>query len=372
MSSPKKFQLYFIACQCILLAWCLTWRSEVAATFSASQVYPAGSAPKTSLELNDANCVAVRLDLVSRHGTRFPNKKTIRVFQGVAQKLAGVQQFLPATGPLSFLSSWTPDFSTVEQDQLTPGGQQELYHIAKRFLGRLPTLLGREYYSPANFTFMSTNKDRTLQSASSFSFGMFEGSGHLGASRYQPTAIHAVDIDHDPLLRFFDMCPLYKKVEKKRYVEVDKFLQGPEMKQVTERVNSRLQLPANRQLSGADIAELFKAYAFEVAVLNSTRFSPLFSTEDQEVLEYIRDMNKFYKSGYGHEINWKISCTLMKDVLDGLENAIKAAVGRPDDGKPRQASRAIFRLVSSGYDLFLLLLYSLLNVFLLLRQKEGL
>ena len=332
---------------CTLILTChLNRYACVLAEFSTKEVYPSDLASTSSLELNDDNCVALRLDLVARHGTRYPSSSTFRDISDLERTLLSLKPFLPSSGPLSWMATWTNPFTVGESGQLAPRGQMEHYHMSKRYFRRLPVLIGNEYYSPVNFTFMSTGKPRCLQSASSFAFGLFEGSGMLGKSHFQPTAVFSKDLEHDPLLRFYDMCPLYKqtKTSPQATVESRKFLDGPEMERVTQRVNSLLGLPMNHRLLPVDVLSMYKIYAFESSTLNLTRFSTLFTAEDKEVLEYAMDMAKYYKNGYGFAINWQISCTLMDDILDNMEDAIKAAVGRLDDGKPRAPeARAVLR-----------------------------
>ena len=45
-----------------------------------------------------------------------------------------------------------------------------------------------------------------------------------------------------------------------------------------------------------------------------------FTPNNVKILEYKEDLAYYYKSGYGSELNTKISCSAVKDMIDRLES----------------------------------------------------
>lgn len=41
-----------------------------------------------------------------------------------------------------------------------------------------------------------------------------------------------------------------------------------------------------------------------------------FSREELQVLEYLDDLKSFYEAGYGNELNLRLGCTPIKDMLE--------------------------------------------------------
>ena len=66
------------------------------------------------------------------------------------------------------------DFKTAANKEMCSQGEKEMYGIAKRFAAKFPEVLLHSY-SNNNYSFVTTDKLRTAQSAVAFAHGLFEG-----------------------------------------------------------------------------------------------------------------------------------------------------------------------------------------------------
>lgn len=271
------------------------------------------------------NCEPLHISMVLRHGTRFPSKKDV----GKIDKMLKVvhEAFNSSTykqkhiGDLRF--PWKNPFSHSHDKLLAPSGEQEMYYIAKEMLKRFPRLLSLPY-QPQDFDFISTGTSRTTRSAMAFAYGLFEGRGRLGPGLFQPVAVQSRDINNDPLLRFFDLCPKYvtEVAENKTALpEFKTFKHGKEMKAVLQKVLSKIDIPSG-DISEESLVGMYVACIFEVNIYGrENTWCQLFDDEDLLVLEYLFDLKHYWKRGYGYPISYMIGCPLLENIISSLKNA---------------------------------------------------
>lgn len=270
------------------------------------------------------NCEPLHISMVLRHGTRFPSKKDVgkidkmlKVVNEVFNSSTHVQKRI---GDLRF--PWKNPFSDSHDKLLAPSGEQEMYYIAKEMLKRFPSLLSRPYH-PQNFDFISTGTSRTTQSATAFAYGLFEGRGRLGPGLFQPVAVQSRDINNDPLLRFFDLCPKYLTEvaeNKTAFLHFQTFKHGEEMKTVLQKVVSKMGIPSG-VISEESVVGMYIACIFEVTIYDrENTWCQLFDEEDSLVLEYLFDLKHYWKRGHGYPISYKIGCPLLENIVSSLKN----------------------------------------------------
>lgn len=271
------------------------------------------------------NCEPLHISMVLRHGTRFPSKKDV----GKIDKMLKVvnEAFNSSTyeqkhvGDLRF--PWKNPFSHSHDKLLAPTGEQEMYDIAKEMIKRFPSLLSRPYY-PQEFDFISTGTSRTTQSAMAFAYGLFEGRGRLGPGLFQPVAVQSRDVNNDPLLRFFDLCPKYLTEVAENdtaFFEFKTFKHGEEMKTVLQKVLRKMGISSSG-ISEQSLVGMYVACIFEFNIYNrENTWCQLFDDEDLLVLEYLFDLKHFWKRGYGYPISYKIGCPLLQNIISSLKNA---------------------------------------------------
>ena len=271
------------------------------------------------------NCEPLHINMVLRHGTRFPSKKDVgkvdKMLKVVNEAFNSSTHMQKRIGDLRF--PWKNPFSHSHDKLLAPSGEQEMYYIAKEMLKRFPSLLSLPYH-PQDFDFISTGTSRTTQSAMAFAYGLFEGRGRLGSALFQPVAVQSRDINNDPLLRFFDQCPKYttEVVENKTaFVEFKTFKHGEEMKAVLQKVLRKMGISSD-VISEESLVGMYVACIFEVTIYGrEDTWCQLFDHEDLLVLEYLFDLKHYWKRGYGYPINYKIGCPLLENIISSLKNA---------------------------------------------------
>ena len=290
--------------------------------FSSKTRYIPRDQPFAGVPQND-QCKPLHIDMLSRHGTRFPSKGDVRKIE---KMLETVNKLFSSGSPFRLGELTLPGgnpFTMLQDKLLSTVGEEELYNLSRRLRRRFEGLFDVPY-SPNRFSFISTGTTRTTQSAMAFAFGLFEGQGRLGPFKFQPVALDSSKIENDPLLRFFDLCPKYSREvseNKTSLYEFEKFKRSLPLKEVIENVAARLKTSSGA-LSPADIVGMYVACSFEVALLSKTNgWCALFDVHDLQVVEYLYDLKHFWKRGYGYEINYKIACTLLSDIHQSLVNA---------------------------------------------------
>ena len=270
-------------------------------------------------------CTAVHVNMLLRHGSRYPSSSHSRKIEEVVR---AINRFSSTFRYKKLKLPWEMplDFQQAGHKELARTGEKEMYDIAKRFVAKFPDVLGHRY-SNANYSFVSTDTLRTSQSAVAFAQGLFEGKGHIGTKEaFQPVAVKfSGPQDGDRILRFYDVCPRYKKLVKESLAkQYNRFLKGPEMSAVARNIERRLNLTGKMKLSDRSVVELFLMCAFETQTSGvEGQWCSVFDRQDLEVLEYLFDLKIFWTRGYGQEINYKMSCHLFMDMTQTMERFMK-------------------------------------------------
>lgn len=271
------------------------------------------------------NCKPLHINMVIRHGTRHPSKKDIK---GMNKLEADMKGFFNKDAPVKYgelTLPWTNRFKDGDK-MLSRTGEEDMYNISKRLQARFPTLFSPVYFGEKHY-FVSTATPRTSQSASAFAFGLFEGKGHLGPSNFQPVSMVTTNLT-EPVLRFFDVCPEYqRKVSKNKrvsLVELHKFQNGPEMEQVKKTIADRLNISGRFDITTDHVRDMFLSCAYELAIFGEGEWCSIFEEDDLDIVEYLYDIKNYWKRGYGHEISYKISCLLLKNLTESVRDVAKA------------------------------------------------
>ena len=117
----------------------------------------------------------------------------------------------------------------------------------------------------------------------------------LSSSNFQPVAItFSVDKDNDKLLLPYDACPRYATdVLKLGLGELEKFNEGPEIKNLTKRLKERLRITGNFSLTFELVEKIFRLCAFGFMNRRDSSWCSLFEEEDIKVLEYQGDLQNY-------------------------------------------------------------------------------
>jgi len=123
----------------------------------------------------------------------------------------------------------------------------------------------------------------------------------------------------DKLLRFHDNCPNYQKVKDQSSIEGDKFL-AKYLPIIKLKIQEKLGDHGNNWVTETLVDQMHHACIFDIALENrSDHFCTLFDREDMEILEYADDLKEFYRKANGFEINYRMSCLLITEMINIFE-----------------------------------------------------
>lgn len=262
------------------------------------------------------HCHPIQFWMLSRHGTRFPDMQTIYTMQRLSDLRDQIinNREIRHNGrlcdeDLDNLKRWTLSVFPNQADSLTNQGYDDLKFMARRFKSQFPKLLNQTY-SQHLYEFRFTDTQRTKASAIAFAEGLFGSS----AGVYLPPALK-----NDTLIQAYKNCPKWKAevdnntrtVEEKRLFEL-----SPHMQALLQNVSERLGF--SYRLTFVQLDEMYNMCRFDKA-WNVRQISPwcaVFSKEELQLMEYREDLEYYYHSGYGNDINVKLGCPTVKDLIN--------------------------------------------------------
>ncbi|XP_078350829.1 multiple inositol polyphosphate phosphatase 1-like [Oculina patagonica] len=308
--------------------------------FGTKTAYHYDNTSDSSLKYPDG-CQPIHLNMVIRHGSRYPSDGDREEIDDLLTKL---NEIYTVNSPFHYQNltlPWNepPEWKDAAPGELSTVGENEQYSIAKRFRARFPEVFIKEYWNKY-YKFVTSDKLRTAQSAMSFAFGLFEARGPVTPSKFQPVAISFSGRENaDRLLSSYNSCPRYEiDVDEHGVAEVEKFIEGPEIKNVTKRLEERLQITGKLSLTFDFVEKIFRLCAFGVMNRGDNTWCALLDDEIIKVLDYQSDLKSYYEHSYGNELNRKIECTLLSDITQNLRDF---SVGKSE-------LQGVFRFTSSG------------------------
>ena len=320
--------------------------------FSTKTPYSLVQNLDVSIEKPLETCTPVHINMIHRHGHRYPSIKDMKNMKEVGDILNNVNP--PSTTNINL--PWNLPY-TFEQDKiLTNVGEAELFGIGKRIVARFPEIFENKY-TPFNYTFQSTCKLRCTHSAISLAAGLFDGKGHLGEGKYQPVTLETHPCHSDKVLRFFDHCEKYldhvvrKNADKE---EMKKFQKSPTVTKVIDKINRKLgKMNEGAVLKPKHLKVIMVMCAYELGMHGGnmkTGICSLLDDEDHLVGEYLIDLKHFYARSAGFKVNYESACPLLDDFI----TTIREFALSPQNGKV-----GIFR---SAHAETIIPLFALLNV----------
>ena len=288
-----------------------------------------------TLSNKDGECQPERIYFLLRHGSRnFGNTITNRInlFLKKLTKLVN-----SGTVTLNSDMEWYKDWEGgvyYKDYELVVEGMLEHFFIATRYKEKFPGLFPN--YSVYNYSLQATTKMRTIQSALSFMDGLLHGTGPLESSPdrlnivmkgYMPPGMVIENNDEDRLLRFVDCCPKYEDyiATLKWKEESNLFDQLPVYKAVVKSVSSALNYDATLNDSKA-LYYLCAAENMSPSQARHSQFCNVFNEESLDVLDYSKDLEKYYKYSYPYPTTYKMSCLLLNDIIKEMESDKKIPV----------------------------------------------
>jgi len=325
MNSTTIFVFVLAICVCVLTAngqdpFDLTRHLNTKTPYFYSSDQFNSSVPET--------CEPIHINYLSRHGARAPS-------DGDVSDLLQLEELLSAnahqiTNPNFFwMQTWVSPYSDMDAGLLSSLGEEEVYNISKRFLERFPTIFGQTYY-PYLLPIQTTQVSRAAMSGNSFGFGLLEGQGEIGASHYQGFYTYSETPELDITLRFFDNCDTYnnllnnESITQNSNMYLEQFSAG-----ILTKVKNLLGLASNStwNLDFNTVNTFYTACTFDISRdMDSSKFCSLFDPSDFEVYEYTDDLLDYYEKGYGSPLAYEISCPLLVDFFDMMNNVVNQSV----------------------------------------------
>ncbi|EZA54625.1 Multiple inositol polyphosphate phosphatase [Ooceraea biroi] len=271
--------------------------------------------------INLPNCKPLQIWLLCRHGTRFP--KTTKILEMLNmtrfRDLIVNNHEIDHRGQLCrrnlrALKRWRsfPELDATKGKHLSLQGRKDLSSLGNRLRRKFPELFVEDV--PEKYKFRSTNTPRTIDSMMFFVKGSFKDTFSV--------KLEVGSASNDTLLKIYENCEPW---EKERFSkEVTAFINGSEMTKVITDISRRLGFVNN--ISKEDAFLLYDMCRFERA-WQPSKESPwcaAFTDEDMHVFEYEEDLYHYYSVGPGREINSKLGCHPLRDMVDRftkLENA---------------------------------------------------
>ncbi len=338
----------------------------IALLFSTKSAYRFVENLNMSIERPEG-CHAVHLNMVFRHGTRYPSTNDVKRINAMLSKVQETMNKneevkLQVERKLGLQLEFPFDASTDKL--LTKVGDEELYKLGQRFQNRFPELFQKSF-SVNELKFTSTCKERSSRSAHAFQIGFLEGHGTLGKCKIQPAPIQIMPCENDEILRYFDLCEKYQKHVENNDAsskEMNKFLEGLEVTNVVRKVKKRLKLEKDHTLTSNHILSMYLYCAYSIGILNQSinnGWCQLFDENDLNVMEYVLDLKAFYKRSAAFKITYESSCPLLRDILHSIQAKARRKVNH-------KSLKGIFR---SSHAETLIPLYALMGLHL---DKEHL
>lgn len=282
-------------------------------------------------------CRPVAFYFIGRHTARFPDAEDIEAYN---KDLAGLVEELKtrpdcAQKRQEFLS-WRSKMVAKHDNLITELGAREERDIARRFRAIYPEFFDTKQ---ANIEIGVTSKWRTAQTGAAFlrevanlSLGSecaslptndvdqpnYNLDQVLGASCYKKL----IELYEKPYLEFHKQCEKLSGVSKIRDSRVDRVKDPEVVRPIAQRVASKLGLES-AALSPKLLDSVYQMCKFENALQDRSVWCSLFEKRDVQALEYIEDVNSYFKSAYGPQANVNQSCPLVGHLLDAFHSVAR-------------------------------------------------
>ncbi|EGC30892.1 hypothetical protein DICPUDRAFT_7448, partial [Dictyostelium purpureum] len=268
-------------------------------------------------------CKLVSIDLLARHGSRLPVESSIIRLNQMAADIYQYQDKI--SKQFHWIFNWTVPYPKDIAGNLITQGQFEHYNISKRLLNKYPEYFANMKYKPQNYEISSTLVSRTGISASSFAYGLLEGTGLLGGD-FQPVFHQTASLNEDKLLRFFDTCDYYKDQVKNGTINKNEQLvwQNLTFPNISIEISERLGLSEIWMPTNGIVSNIIESCAYDMSIGNiSDHWCSLLSRQNILDWEYAEDLSNYWIKSYGHQVNYKIASQLLQKMIGGFDKYVK-------------------------------------------------
>lgn len=239
--------------------------------------------PTAHYESPPDDCVITQVNLLQRHGARYPTGGQTTRIQAPLQKLRGVRTY--ANASFDFLRYFEWDLGVSDMISL---GIQQTFESGIEHYTRY-----RHLFSSGHLPFVrASGSRRVIKSAAIWADGISYASNDM----YHPeTSVILPEVDGANNTLDDSMCPNAHSLNKVPKTWRDAFAPT-----IAARFN---EAAPGADLNAKDIVNLMPLCAFETLFHRATSpFCNLFTFEESEAHEYYDDLSRYYKTGPGNPL----------------------------------------------------------------------
>ncbi|KAG6329439.1 hypothetical protein ID866_9649 [Astraeus odoratus] len=239
--------------------------------------------PAAKYEAPPDHCVITQVNLLQRHGARYPTKGATERMKESLQKLLDVHTYTDAT--LEFLRDFEWDLGTAS---LISIGKKQSFESGVEHFTRY-----RHLFSSSQLPFVrSSGSDRVIKTAKIWNEAIAQASNGM----YRPvTSVILSEADGANNTLDDGSCPRAQRLKERQKAWRNIFAPP-----IVERLN--IAAPG-ADLKEKDIVELMPLCAFETLFHGTTSpFCDMFTLEDFLAYEYYEDLARYYGTGPGNPL----------------------------------------------------------------------
>ncbi|KAG1897714.1 acid phosphatase [Suillus fuscotomentosus] len=228
-------------------------------------------------------CSITQVNILQRHGARYPTSSASKRIQRSLQKLLNASKYVDPK--LEFLRSYQWHLGVAD---LVPLGSTQSFHSGAETYRRYSHLVD-DHMLPF---VRASGGDRVVMSAVNWTAGFADASRQL----YHPSVsviISETETSNNTLKN--SMCPNSRASKNEANTWRDIFSAS-----IVDRLNTAA---VGAEILSQDIPELMSLCAFEtVSEEKESRFCDLFSLQEFQAYEHYQDLQKYYMTGYGNPL----------------------------------------------------------------------
>ncbi|CAC5388789.1 MINPP1 [Mytilus coruscus] len=228
--------------------------------------------------LNGQNCQLEGLNILLRHGSRFPTLKWIKRITALHARLTANTAIL---SNYPFMNKWTNTFLESQEGLLSSLGVDEMKRLGKRYGTRFKVLLDGKL---KQVKFATSYRDRTKSSFKYFYEGLNEtspSSGHTPEAKVDNTKT-----------RFYERCSKYiKEVDDNDEIlkEANSFEADSKISNIVQKIQTKLGT-SNISIDFDDVFVIHQICAFELGLNGQSDWCQFFDIDDLRVISYWDDL----------------------------------------------------------------------------------
>lgn len=273
------------------------------------------------------NCYPAQVWMLATHGTRCPSSDEITRMLSLTDLKNLIISNHETRGngrmcnrDLENLKRWQPDayFARERAEVLTPQGVEDMRLLARRLQSNFPEILRPNGdVIPSDYKFKTIDARNSMEA---FMEGLFGSKTEVPAEYEQ---------ENETLLAGYQNCDPWWKAQNRSMKELEDFEKSSVFENLVQNVSKRLGFLYN--LDKDPILTMYDVCRYEKAwtVTKLSSWCAVFSKEELRVLEYREDLEYYYKAGYGNEINSKLGCVVLEDMMNHFRELEEGKTAQP-------------------------------------------